>query len=210
MTVASILAAFAVDAWWGERQERRIEHDDLERLHTEFIWNRDRIDEFRLPTSVQAASAEIYELVSTHIGSDEPLDVQNEWIERIHDTPTFDSVTPVLDGLVLSGRLTNIRDPAVLTAIALWERFVIQVNETDLSAREFTQTQLAPALMRRGNMGPAYSNAAGTTALRVDDEIVGILAARLNSAEFVLRMHDQLRTSANDVILAIEDALAEE
>jgi hypothetical protein len=41
--VASILLAFAIDAWWAEQQDRRAENEVLNRLHEEFTLNRDGI-----------------------------------------------------------------------------------------------------------------------------------------------------------------------
>ena len=38
--VGSILLAFALQAWWDERQERDRERDPLERLETEFVKGR--------------------------------------------------------------------------------------------------------------------------------------------------------------------------
>ena len=37
--VASILLAFAVDAWWAERLDRRTELEELNRLEQEFAEN---------------------------------------------------------------------------------------------------------------------------------------------------------------------------
>lgn len=207
--VASILFAFAVDAWWAERQEREIEREDLERLHAEFIWNRDRVNDNGTATRAQDASAKIFDLVSNHLGKGEPLAIPNDLLQGIRGTPTFDPATPVLDGLVLSGRLSNVRDRDVLSAIALWQRHVTQVHETEIAAREFVNTQLHPAFFERGNMGPSFARSIGNTGVIVDEELVGLAGRRMRNTEFVLRALDRLRASANDVVLAVESALAE-
>ena len=209
--VVSILFAFAVDAWWADRQDRRTERDDLERLHAEFTWNRDRVNDNGTATRAQVASAEIYELVVAHLGRDEPLGIPNDLINDLRSAPTFDPATPVLDGLILSGGLSNIRDPDVLSAVALWQRHITQVSENELGARAFTVTQLSPALFRRGNLGPSYSDAEpdGTSQVMVDEELVGLIAYRAGNTRFVLRSLDRLKTTANGVIVAIEKAQSE-
>lgn len=209
--VISILFAFAVDAWWADRQDRLTEREDLERLHAEFILNRDRLQSMGAAPRAQLASAAVYELVSAHLGNDGPLAIPNDLLQQMRGTPTFDAATPVLDGLILSGGLSNIRDRDVLSAIALWQRHVIQVSETELGARTFTASQLRPALYKRGNMGPSTVDTSGdgATQVMVDEELVGLIAHRAGNTRFVLRTLDELRTSLDDVIVAVEKAQQE-
>lgn len=212
--VLSILVAFSLDAWWAERQDRQTERDDLARLHTEFVWNRDRVNDNQTATRAQVASAEMYGLVNAHLGHDEPLEVRNELIDGVGATPTFDAVTPVLNGLINSGRLENIRNQEVLLAISFWQRNLLQVAETEISARQFVVTQLLPALVRRGNMGPAFVDSDpfgntgpdGVTTVMVDEELVGLVAHRAGNTAFVMHTLDELKVAANDVVVAIEEA----
>jgi hypothetical protein len=214
--VASILFAFAIDAWWAERQDRQMERDDLARLHTEFIWNRDQIGIAGDPTRRATASKELYELVLGHLGHDEPLVVERVMVRRVTGTPTFDAVTPVLEGLITSGRLDNIRNREVLSAITYWQRMLKQVEETEMGARVLVDSHLIPALVQRGNMGPAFAefdfagdslvevDLGGTVLLTVDDELLGHIGNRVRQTVFISRVLDVLKTAANDVIVAIE------
>jgi hypothetical protein len=206
--VASILLAFAIDAWWEERQDRKMERDDLERLHAEFIWNRDRVNDNGAATRAEAASAEMSELLVAHLGQDGPLEIQNTQFENVRSVPTFDAVTPVLDGLILSGRLDNIRDQEVLLAISWWQRHLQQVEETEIGARQFLVTQLVPALAKRGNMGLTYRNvdADGVTAVTVDEELVALVAHRAGNTKNVIHALDNLKNAANNVVVAVEQA----
>ncbi len=69
------------------------------------------------------------------------LEIQNTQSGLVKATPTFDAVTPVLDGLILSGRLGSIRSQEVLFAISHWQRMIQQVEETEIGARQFVVTQ---------------------------------------------------------------------
>jgi len=206
--VASILLAFAIDAWWDERQDRKMEREDLERLHAEFVWNRDRISDFGTPTLAEAASTEMYKSLVAHLGQDGPLELQNTLISRVRATPTFDDVTPVLDGLILSGRLDNIRDQEVVLTISYWQRWIQQVEETDLHARQFVLTQLVPALAKRGNMGATYDDvdSDGVTTVMVDEELVSLVAHRARNTRRIVRIHNSLKDAASDVIIVVEHA----
>jgi hypothetical protein len=209
--VGSILLAFAIDAWWEERLDRQMERDDLERLHAEFIRNRDRINDMRSAGKAESASAAMYELLADHLGQDVPVDVPNTTMKLVRVTPTFDAVTPALDGLILSGRLENIRDGEVLLAVHYWQRHRQQVEETELTARKLVLELLIPALVRRGNMGPSFSDSDpdGITAVIVDEELLGLVAYRANYTRFVIRTLNGLEQATNDVVVALEQALAE-
>jgi hypothetical protein len=209
--VGSILLAFAIDAWWEERLDRQMERDDLGRLHAEFVRNRDRLNEMRTASQAKTASAAMYELLADHLGQDLPVDVPNTTIKLARMTPTFDAVTPALDGLILSGRLENIRDREVLLAVHYWQRYRQQVEETELTARKLLLEQLVPALVRRGNMGPSFNNGDpnGITTVIVDEELLGLVAHRASYTSFVIRTLNQLEQATNDVIVAVEQALAE-
>ena len=209
--VGSILLAFAIDAWWEERLDRQMERDDLERLHGEFIRNRDRMNEMRTAGRAETASAAMYELLADHLGQDLPVDVPHTTLNPLRATPTFDAVTPVLDGLILSGRLENIRDREVLLAVHYWKRLLQQVEETELTARKVVLEQLVPALIRRGNMGPSFNGGDpdGITTLTVDEELLGLVAFRASYTKFVVRTLNALEQATNEVIVAAEQALVE-
>ena len=209
--VGSILLAFAIDAWWEERLDRQMERGDLESLHTEFIRNRDRMNEMQTAGTAEAASAALYGLLADHLGEDLPVDVPNLTIKSARATPTFDAVTPVLDGLIQSGRLENIRDGGVLLAVHNWQRHLQQVQETELDARKLVLEQLIPMFVRSGNMGPSFTDgdSDGVTTLTVDEELLGHVAFRVNYTIFVVRTLKELEQATNDVIVAVEQALAE-
>ncbi len=209
--VGSILLAFAIDAWWEERLDRQMERDDLESLHVEFIRNRDRMNEMRTAGKAETASAAMYELLADHLGQDLPVDVPNTTLSLVRATPTFDAVTPALDGLILSGRLENIRDREVLLAVHYWQRHLQQVEETELNARKLVLEQLVPALVRRGNMGPSFNDGDpdGITTVTVDEELLGLVAYRASYTKFVVRTLNELEQATNDVVVAVEQALAE-
>jgi hypothetical protein len=208
--VGSILLAFAIDAWWEERLDRQMEQIDLERLHAEFKRNLNRMNEMVSTGNAKTASTAMYELLADHLGQDLPANIPNTMLDRTRGTPTFDAVTPVLDGLVLSGRLENIRDRKVLVTIHNWQRHLQQVEETELAARKLVLEQLVPALVMRGNMGPIFTDGDpdGITTVTVDEELLGLVGYRVNYTKRVVFTLNELEQATNDVIAAVEQALA--
>ena len=217
--VGSILLAFAIDAWWEERQDRNEERVALSRLHNEFQSSTARLgsSETRL-----AAATEIYNLLQSHQEQDLPLSIPNSLIVPMLGVPTFDRVTPVLDGLIQSGNLSLIQNQEVLSSIAVWQRDIIQLSESQQDARRVTYEILIPALSERGNLGKPLSSAqgrvtdaqrrarleaiTGESSLHIDNEIIGLVADRIRHIEGTIRSVETLRSSTQSVISAIEQA----
>lgn len=152
--VVSILLAFAIEAWWAEQLESITESKELDRLHTEFTVNRDRIDRSVTGQELaRTATADLYNIIK-NAPSSEVVALPDNLLQAMLFTPTFDVATPVLNSLVLSGNLSVIEDSGVLAAIATWQRVLAQVTESELGARDFTNEILFPNLIKRGNIGP--------------------------------------------------------
>ena len=152
--VASILSAFAIEAWWDEQLDRRAESEELARLHTEFIANRNMIGRnIGWQESTRDAAGELHNIIEERQPDAEVVSFPNRLLLAALFAPTFDVATPVMDALVLSGQLSVVQDSSVLAAIAVWQRALKQVTEVETGAQEFANTQLFPALIARGNMG---------------------------------------------------------
>ena len=204
--VASILLAFAIDAWWAEQQDRRAESEILSRLHTEFALVRDGIGARGTQNRVQVANVEMFGLLEAN--RDGPVVIQNTLINEATIAPTVDPATPVLDGLILSWRLDVIRDNDILTAIFNWQVRVKNVSELELGAREFVTSQVIPALAKRGYMGRAFREEKpdGETSILVDDELVGIVSKRARDTDRVLNQLEAMKETATELLSAIEKA----
>jgi hypothetical protein len=152
--VVSILLAFAIEAWWAEELDRQVEQEELSRLHMEFTGNLNGIRRnAELQKIVRDGTVDLYQTIQNSQGA-ETVALSNGLLRVSLFTPTYDVATPALDALVLSGLLNVVQDNGVLAAIAAWQRAVKNVTESEVSAREFTELQLFPSFVERGNMGP--------------------------------------------------------
>lgn len=209
--VGSILLAFAIDAWWEERLDRREEQIALSRLHAEFQSSTSRLGSSEVRLS---AATEILNLFQSHQDQEIPLSIPNSLIVAMLGVPTFDRVTPVLDGLIQSGNLSLIQSQEVLSSIAIWQRDIIQLSESQQDARRTTLEILIPALSARGNLSKPLSihpNRAassepvtGESSILIDNEIIGLVADRIRNIKGTIRAVEILRSSTQDVITAIE------
>jgi len=214
--VVSILLAFTIDAWWAERSDRQAEREELSRLYEEFTWNRDRLHEDVLSNNGSSqnrahdASVQLLEMLRARQGPEDTLAVSNRLLLDVTAAASFDATTPVLDGLVLSGRLEIIEDRNVVTAISEWNMWVRQASEVELIARDLALGQLYSALAERGNLGGTVDeeNLDRQILMRVDDEISGLVALRVRSTTLALTNLGSLRDSADGVLDAIDRAQA--
>lgn len=219
--VGSILAAFAIDAWWDEVRERDLEAEQLSRLHAEFSNNLRMMDSRYFRSLRREALGDVLVLAEAHEAS-LPVDVDIPvlLLMRILNAATFEVESPVLDGLIRSGGLEIVEDREVVTALASWDRGVRNYIELAQRARRNSDTLLFPALAARGSISSVVERGSATYAreqflngdpdpehairIRVDEELLGLLALGYNDSrvtEFTLSM---MQSYGQDVLAAIE------
>ena len=216
--VASILLAFAIDAWWEERLERNDEREQLARLRVEFTENIRLIDRRTFESIILDACKEFFDLIETaQSRGDTAIDVPARMIVRILTAPTFDAHTPILNGLIRSGRLEIIEDQRILAPIAEWDRLLRDYTSFAERARRSVDLHLLPALTLRGDVGPqlmiptTFSNRSepppyrdDKVTIRIDEEIKGFVAARWRNGSSAVNRLEAARKAAEVVVAAID------
>jgi hypothetical protein len=132
--VASILLAFAIDAWWEERGERAAEQILLENLLSDFK-ETEEILEVELPRYAQqkewALSVLEYGISGGSIPKPEilhqPFSFIRLWMGIISTYPKTDT----LDGALASGRIGIISNHELRSSLAGWPRIVKEFSEQD-------------------------------------------------------------------------------
>lgn len=218
--VASILLAFAIDAWWDERVDRRTEKEELLKLQAEFQVNTDRnLRSSGGQVGARDASLQLYEELSAATGKRlDFVEVSNQLVERLLSTPTFEAETPVLDSLIRSGRLAVIQNPEFLAAISNWEQRIRNTGEFEQRARRFTDDQLQPALINAAEVGHVLLNhwAAkpvvdldpnGIVRVSIQSGLLELVAFRYQQTAMAARGLEQIRAADERVLAAIADSL---
>jgi len=214
--VGSILVAFAIDAWWAERLERIDESAQLQRLRAEFVTNIERIDIRTFEEAILEACVEIFELIeeSQRKGQEE-IDISATTMGLMLTAPTFDADTPILNGLVRSGRLEIIENEEVLALISEWDRTFYDYTTFAERARRSVDERLVPALVVRGDIGsilmtwPVRFNLVkadhlGSVAVRVDNELKGLVAERWRNGRSAIDRLAAAREVAGELVAKIE------
>ena len=185
-------------------------------LHAEFTEIRERLQEETLFPRELAAVEALYKRVQALPLEGGALSVPDTILMWAVGGVTFESATPVLDGLISSGRLEFIQDQSVRVAVSEWQHWLTQLDEIEIEANTFTNMQLRPALVSRGDVASALATARsfgyveidpdGVTTLRVDQELKALLAARFSYAGGKKEIRDRLIIFANSLLIAIENA----
>ena len=146
--VVSILLAFAIDAWWDDRQERIEEREVLLGLKSEFSRYRDDLAiSIEIHANALLSTSEF--IVATRRGS---------WDSEVHnfDLAFADLVDPksldygggILDALISSGRLEIISDNDLRVKLATWSEVFDEISDDEIRNIKFITDIVNPYLLR--------------------------------------------------------------
>jgi hypothetical protein len=213
--VVSILLAFAIDAWWADKQERRLEQATLQNLKSDFLASRDEmaimmgmLEEARSNFAYfqSASTSELAALEGDSIGL---------IINSLVIAATYDPVSGTLDALVGDGRLGLINDPALRKTLSDWRRALddIQENSTDLrSEAQRVHRAMEPhggpfhiSVMNERDLAVVRkANAATLLALRQDAVLMGKARSHHFTISLYLRELYQLGELLEKIIAMLD------
>ena len=185
-------------------------------MRTEFVTNIERIDGRDFEEGILEACVEVFELIEQGQKNGlEENDVSAKTIARMLTAPTFDADTPILNGLVRSGRLEIIQNKKVLALISEWERTLYDYTTFAERARRSVDEQLIPAIVIRADIGlilmtpmvgfnQVDASQLGEVTVRVDDELKGLVSARWRNGRSALNRFASARKIAEELVAAIE------
>jgi hypothetical protein len=148
--VASILFAFAIDAWWSERQLAAEDQELLSQLKLEFETNSALLEDKR-SQHVQTLSALRNLLAAT---GPRPEDKSHSASEIKRDLylslgwSTFDPQRGVLDSIIQSGKLGIIRSDQLRTNLASWPALIQDFAEGEGFIMSYTREFVYPLYQR--------------------------------------------------------------
>jgi hypothetical protein len=146
--VASILLAFAIDAWWDNRFERIEERRVLESLKAEFLSNAEKIPRYieRHQKSADIA-LEVMNAMSA-AKSDELLRLPAVKVARVlgHNSTTLRS--GALGATLQSGDLRYVTNPTIRERLAAWPSLVVDATENEDLLRNLWDPKLIEALAK--------------------------------------------------------------
>ena len=160
--VASILLAFAIDAWWSSRSEQARTEELLRALEVEWASDLQRIDQTvdqsdkRKKALVRAVK--FYYSEESSLTPEVAMDIYRTLLTG---GGTYKPSLAAHTALLTYG-LDRINDVRLRTAIAKWPSVLAESSPEDEGLREFIFSEVRPSLARVAhNLGQSWSDAEG-------------------------------------------------
>ena len=209
----SIAVAFSVDRWWDSHRNRMEERLTLAALHGEFTAARlelrtskelhGRVDE-----AIRLSLATLVDAVQQ--GRAETL-IADSVLAYVYIPPTTQLSLPTRSGLVAAGRLGLLQDAELRAALTNWEAVLEDLSEDEDRSRDFVDFQMDPVLRQRVDVTRfrtrSQSSHAGASSLPVDNELVGVLASRLNLQDHTMEEFSPVERELDRILELIDRSL---
>ena len=154
--VTSILLAFAIDAWWGELQERQFEEETVQGLLEEYQGHQ-RSLAFAKQLHLRILRAVASLITASHRGTYESAEFDvDSAINLLKIPPTTDLGSGVRDALVSSGQIELLSNKQLRYQLAEWESVMDELIDDERTGTTIVLDIVAPYLTRHG-VPNAYS-----------------------------------------------------
>ena len=200
--VASILIAFAIDAWWQNRTERIIEVQYLQALQEDLLSSLELLDEDEAVQQRQVGY--LNSLLSTD--SDTPYsDELRRWIgDGLFNVGTYQPQSSALRDLESSGQTQIIRNPDIRRVLASVRQRMDSLEFTQRDFQLSQQTLIDPFLVDNFNLSHLMLD--GTVNNETDLSILGTSDFQSRVA-FKISLRRVVTESQSEVREAFEEAL---
>jgi len=225
--VASILLAFAIDAWWADVQERKFEAEVLVALLAEFQDHREELASSRLAyvDMTNAVNGLIsYTRTGEHSSDQYSIDEQ---VSLLTIPWTTDFGSGVRDALISAGQIGTISDKALRYEIAEWSSVLDELKDDEQHGVSLVFDLVIPYMTREGvpyaeieysKQDAPISNRSRSleddaeTSNRVfkDPEFLSILEVRRNFLGHTIVEIDNLIAATDSIIVKIEASLGDQ
>ena len=154
LIVISILIAFAIDAWWAERQDRTEERRILESLKAEFQANAETIPEFIDEHQRSARYTTALARTMNKAGPGGSFGINTADLAQVIQHRSTDPQRGALDAILQSGELRYISNPKIRQRLAGWPRLVVDATENETLLRTQWGPMLFEASAKNADLSP--------------------------------------------------------
>jgi len=215
--VASILLAFAIDAWWDDSQQDRRLLNNLNSLRAGFSSSLDLLDANL--EMVKASQVLVMRFLNM-----EPEDVASISAVNRHETligiwrpRTMSLNNSLLEVMLDAEGLNSLGNPALQEGITHWRDNVAELDELKAALAD-SQRQILLAIGHYPKFWPYLIESAADAPpisdemlqqIRRDEYIMALAARKASSIRRHIRTLQYLREDANSVLTIIDSALAD-
>jgi hypothetical protein len=217
--VASILLAFAIDAWWSDREIDQWQTAQLRALRDEFAANLKSLDIIVQTHDSTARSLESLIAQVRDTNEATQVTVSDAALVALIAWRTSDISTGTLDSLLSSGKLAEIDNSDIRQSLAAWPSEVGDTQEDENLARDFVQNVVVQSLLGQGILEPAYRSrplpgnldeeieADSTTTFSISPELIDLATIRIIHSQMASQSLSQLRVRIRQILEIIDAEL---
>lgn len=215
--VASILLAFAIDAWWTRYQESIEEQELLTGLRAEFLVNQELVA--KKISVLQTAQENLRLFLRMNLDEVEkisPDEAMRMVVHPTHRSYTSDGMTHAfLSATINSGKLAVIDSARLQAALIDTEVIESTVTLIEDDIRELTDRgmielakywELLPELWDSGNVHKEISGST-LSALRANNDLMALNAAKAQRLEVYINSHQRMLDHLKHVVELIDQEI---
>ena len=209
--VASILLAFAIDAWWQDRQIRVEEQEILAGLRTEFLANHEVLTRnLAANISVMESLDDFLTLVEDSQSKDNKAIVLAAIVD-LRSPYTTDLGNGTLRALLSSGRLENLKNRRLRTLLTAWEGVIGEVSDDEAHGAKMVFEIFIPYLVQENYSWDAIDRLSGDSRLvrrlLTDETFRHLVEIRHKSKDHLTGEFEQAIAAADEIISVLEESI---
>jgi len=211
--------AFAIDAWWADREIDQWQSAQLRALREEFSTNLESLGTIVRTHDFNARSLESLIAQIRDANDMTQVTVPDAVLVPLVAWRTSDISTGTLDGLLSSGKLAEIDNSDIRQSLAAWPSEVGDAQEDEILARDFVQNVVVQSLLGQGILEPAYRSrplpgdldeeieADSTTTFSISPELIDLVTIRIIHSQMASQSLSQLRVRIRQILDLIDAEL---
>lgn len=209
--VASILLAFAIDAWWQDRQDRSDEQEILAGLQSEFVANLDTLTRHLAYTRRDVQTLENIEtLIESRQSSNANSIVLETFIEMT--TPaTTDLRNGSLNALLSAGRLEILRSKKLRMLLAAWDGVMREVWDDQHNNARMVADLFIPYFIQEDyplfSIGESSGDSVDIDRILADETFLTLVKLRHATKSHLVGELEQAVAEATSIIAEVEMSL---
>lgn len=209
--VASILLAFAIDAWWQDRQDRIAEQEILAGLKSEFVANLDTLTRHLAYTQrdIQTLESAVTLLESSQSSNATPIVL--ETLDEMTTPATTDLGNGTLNALLGSGRLEILQSEELKTLLTAWDGVIGEVWDDQANNAKMVLEIYIPYFVQENYPIFSTTESSGksvdTNRLLADETFLTLVKLRHGFKSHLVGEFEQAISEATNIIVEIDNSL---
>lgn len=222
--VGSILLAFSLDAWWDRRSEAEALRRQMDAVAREIRSQTEALERAARAHDLNVRLSQHLAALLGPVAEGSSLVVSDTLVGPLLPQVTADVTAGALETFLAAGGLELVRDQGVRRQLLEWPARIEDLQDDETYLRNYAAADLAaylranaavanaelyagPWLMSRFAGGPEVdSDALGSVALRRDQELINLLAARESGERMIVNSLRRLIEEAGEIVAALEAA----